>query len=453
MSTKTSKTDLFEHAPIHKAYFSLALPSVFGKIIMLLYNLADTWFIASTDNADMVAGVALISPIFMVMIALGDIFGIGGSSFVSRLMGQNKKEDTKRISSMCFYGSLLLGVIITILLLIFKNPLLNLLGTDQYTFSHASDYFTYIVLGAPLILTCNVPLNLLRTEGMARASMFGSITGSIINIILDPILILGLDMGAAGAAIATIIANAIALITYRIFYKKAEWISISIKDANFNIEDLKNVSTIGIPAALNNLMNSFAMAMTNRVLVSFGNDIIAAWSLAGRCTMISTMILVSFSFSSLPLIGYNYGQKNMKRLKSILMFIYKFELVLGISCAIIMAIFAPYMISIFMDEPTIVATGAQILRCQLIGVPFSAIILITTCVFQATGNGKSTMLSTLSRQGLIFVPILFTLSHLFGFTGVLFAQALTDFITAILVLGLLFFNLKNIPEFKNPWKH
>lgn len=442
MSNKPSRTELFEHAPVHKAFFALALPSVFGKIIMLLYNLADTWFIASTDNADMVAGVALVSPVFMVMIALGDIFGVGGSSLISRLMGQQRKEDTKRISAMCFYGALLLGGILAFVLLAIKEPLLTLLGTDSDTYRHASDYYTYIILGTPLILTCNTPMNLLRTEGMAKASMIGSMTGSICNIILDPIFIFGLNMGAAGAAIATVIANAIALCVYSSFYRKAEWITISLKHFHIDIEDIKNISAIGIPAALNNLMNSFAMAMTNRVLVPFGNNIVASWSLSGRCTMISTMLLVSFSFSSLPLIGYNFGKKNFDRLKKILKFIYTFEITLAICCAIVMSIFAPHLISMFMDNPIIVSTGANILRHQLLGIAFSAIILISTCIFQATGNGKATMISTLSRQGFIFLPILFTVSHLFGFHGVLFAQPITDFLTAILIVFILYRTLK-----------
>lgn len=361
-----SKTTLFEKAPVHKAFFALALPSVFGKIIMLLYNLADTWFIASTNNTDIVAGVSLVAPVFMIMIALGDIFGVGGSSLISRLMGNRQKEDTKRISTLCFYSALILGGILAVLLLILKNPILAILGTDQNTLTHASDYYTYIAIGAPFILACVVPMNLLRAEGMAKASMFGSITGSVVNIILDPLFIFEFQMGAAGAAIATTIGNTAALFVYSIFYKKAEWISISPKYLQYNPVDIKNIFTIGIPAALNNMMTSFTTTITNRFLTVYGNDVLAAWSLAGRCIMIPRMLLVSFSFSSLPLVGYNYGQKNFVRLKKILKFIYTFELCLALTCTIFIAFFAPSMIAAFMDEPFIVSTGTHILRCQIL---------------------------------------------------------------------------------------
>lgn len=438
MTTTHSRTELFESASTPKAFFALALPSVFGKLIMLLYNLADTWFIASTDNANIVAGVALVSPVFMIMIALGDIFGVGGSSIISRLMGQRQKEDIRRTSVLCFYGAFILGILFATLLLLLKAPLLTLLGTDTNTYSHASDYYTYIALGAPFILACNTPMNLLRAEGLTTASMIGLIAGSITNIILDPIFILGFDMGAAGAAIATVIANIVSLAVYSFFYKKADWISIHYKYFHPNSDDIKNIISVGIPAALNNVMNSFAMAVTNRALVPFGNDTIAAWSIAGRCTMISTMLLVSCSFSSLPLIGYTYGRKNYKRLKKILKFVYTFVIALSLISALIMAVFAPNLISVFMNNETIVANGALILRCQLLGIACSAVILITTCVFQAIGNGKATLISTLSRQGFLFIPILLIGTHFFQFKGILFAQPITDLMTSILVLVLLF---------------
>ena len=432
-----SKTTLFEQAPVQKAFFALALPSVFGKLIMLLYNLADTWFIASTNDSNIVAGVSLVAPVFMVMIALGDIFGVGGSSLISRLMGNRQKEDSKRVSALCFYSALILGVILTILLLILKNPLLVLLGTNQETISHAAAYYTYIAIGAPFILTCVVPMNLLRAEGMAKASMFGSITGSIVNIILDPLFIFGFQMGAAGAAIATVIGNAASLFVYSIFYHKAEWISISPKFIQYHPTDMKNIFSIGIPAALNNMMTSFTTTITNRFLVIYGNDVLAAWSLAGRCIMIPRMLLVSFSFSSLPLVGYNYGQKNFVRLKQILKFIYTFELCLALASSILITLFAPNMLSVFMDDSYILTTGTHILRCQVLGIAFTAVILISTCVFQAIGNGKATMITTLSQQLFIFLPVLFIASKCFGYEGILFAQPITNILTTILVLFLL----------------
>lgn len=438
-------SNIFEDAPIHKAFFSLALPSVFGKIIMVLYNLADTWFVASTGDANMVAGVSLISPIFMILIALGDIFAIGGSSIVSRLMGAQQKEDTKRMSTLCFYASLIFGTILMVILFLIKEPLMVLLGTDSYTYSHAADYYTYLVIGAPFILACNVPMNLLRSEGHAKASMVGSITGSVTNIVLDAVFIMGLHMGAAGAAIATVLGNVASILVYALFYRKAEWISVSPKCFHFSWSDMKTVAVVGVPASLTNIMNSIATTLTNRFLLPYGNDVIAAWNIAAKCTMICTMLIVSFSFSSLPLIGYNYGQKNYKRMKEILKFIFTFELCLTFACSILLTLCAPQLIAAFMNDAGIIANGTQILRCQLLGTCFMAIILICTCTFQATGNGKATLVSTLGRQGFVFIPVLFIFSHLWGYHGVLYTQPVTDLITTILVVTLL---RKSITEMK-----
>ena len=183
------QNDLFEKAPVHKAYFSFALPVVFSMVISLIYNMADTYFIAGTGNTNLVAGVSLGAPIFTLMIALGDIFGLGGSSVISRLFGQKKDEDGKRLSVFCFYGAIVCGVIVAAVMMIFRAPILQVLGADSDTIVYASQYYTWLVLGAPFIILVYTPSNLLRTEGFAVGSMTGTVLGAVVNIILDPIFI------------------------------------------------------------------------------------------------------------------------------------------------------------------------------------------------------------------------------------------------------------------------
>ena len=191
--------------PISKAYFKLALPVVLSMVISLVYNMVDTFFVAQTQNTNLVAGVSLCAPIFTLMIALGDIFGIGGSSVISRLFGQKQDEEGKNVSGFCFYGAIVCGILVSLIMMIARKPILTILGTNQATLPYASQYYTYMALGATLIIVSLTPSNLMRTEGLATESMIGTITGSIINKILDPIFILYLNMGAGGAAIATII--------------------------------------------------------------------------------------------------------------------------------------------------------------------------------------------------------------------------------------------------------
>ncbi|WP_172952975.1 IS30 family transposase [Bifidobacterium longum] len=199
--------ELFEKAPIPKAYFSLAMPVVLSMLVTLVYNMVDTYFIAHTGNTDMVAGVSLTAPVFTVMIALGDIFGLGGSSVISRLFGQHRFADGKRLSAFCFYAAIATGLLILVLGLAFRDPMLALLGATDDTWQYASDFYTLIIVGSPFIIVSMTPSNLLRTEGHAVQSMIGSVAGTAVNIVLNPLFIHGFGWGAAGSAGATVIAN------------------------------------------------------------------------------------------------------------------------------------------------------------------------------------------------------------------------------------------------------
>ncbi len=321
-----SKNDLFEKAPIPRAYFTFALPVVFSMVVSLVYNMVDTFFIAQTGNTDLVAGVSLSAPVFTLMIALGDIFGLGGSSVISRLFGQKLDKDGKRLSVFCFYGAIACGILVTVLLLLFRGPVLTLLGADRDTMTYASQYYTYIALGAPFIIVSYTPLNLLRTEGFATASMVGSILGAVVNMILDPVFIFTLGMGAAGAAIATVIGNICTDLFFLWFLlKKSRRLSVDPRGFHIQKGELGQIFAIGIPASVTNLMQSLGMALTNRFLLPYGNDAVAAMGIVMKVNLIAVLVLVGLAFGVQPLIGYNYGAKNSRRLKDILKFSYGVE--------------------------------------------------------------------------------------------------------------------------------
>ena len=360
------QNDLFEKAPVHKAYFSFALPVVFSMVISLIYNMADTYFIAGTGNTNLVAGVSLGAPIFTLMIALGDIFGLGGSSVISRLFGQKKDEDGKRLSVFCFYGAIVCGVIVAAVMMIFRAPILQVLGADSDTIVYASQYYTWLVLGAPFIILVYTPSNLLRTEGFAVGSMTGTVLGAVVNIILDPIFISVLGMGAAGAAIATVIGNICTDIFYIIFLlTKSKRLSANLKGFHISGKELGDIFAIGIPASVTNFMQSFGIALMNRFLLTYGNEKVAAMGIVMKINMIAMLILVGFAFGSQPLIGYNYGAGNKKRLREILAFSYKFECAAGVVFAAVLCLAARPLISAFMDDSGIVSAGVPMLRLQL----------------------------------------------------------------------------------------
>ena len=412
------ENELFEQAPVHKAYFKFALPVVFSMVVSLVYNMVDTYFIAQTGNTNLVAGVSLGAPIFTLMIALGDIFGLGGSSVISRLFGQKRDEDGKRLSVFCFYAALLCGIIIAILLLLLRTPILYLLGADTETFAYASQYFTVIVLGAPFIIVSYTPANLLRTEGFATASMTGTILGAIVNMILDPLFISVLKLGAAGAAIATVIGN-IGADLFFVWFLLARSKRLSIKPAKFHIQsdEIRQIFAIGIPASITNLMQSFGMALTNRFLLPYGNDKVAAMGIVMKINLIAVLIMVGFAFGAQPLIGYNYGAKNHSRLKEILRFCYAFECGIALVLAVLLSTLAPGLVGLFMQDASIVAIGVPMLRMQLLGMVFIAIILVTTCTFQSEGKAGGAFLLSVSRQGVVFAVVIMLASSVFGYRG------------------------------------
>ncbi|PWG60669.1 MATE family efflux transporter [Bifidobacterium catulorum] len=471
--------ELFEKAPIPKAYFSLAMPVVMSMLVTLVYNMVDTYFIAHTGNANMVAGVSLSAPVFMVMIAIGDIFGLGGSSVISRLFGQHRYADGKRLSVFCFYGSLLVGAVILVSGLVFRAPILSLLGANAGTWEHASAYYTWIIIGSPLIIVSMTPVNQLRTEGHAVPSMIGQILGTVVNIILNPLFIHVFGWGAAGSAFATVLAN-VFTDAYFVWFLLRRSGNLSIdprlmlrrpSDASANpaakhygkafVErpvpvrrrrlditalEIKDILAIGIPAAITNLTQSFGVIMVNLYLLRYGNAPVAAMGIALKVVLIAVSVFVGFAFGAQALIGYNYGARNMRRLAGILRFSYIFLSCFAIAMTVLLSVFDRELMGFFISDPHIIDLGAGMLRVQLLSLVCVGIVMVTTCTFQSTGKAMGAFILSISRQGVVLVAVLAVASRVGGYQGVIASQAIADLITAIMA-GVLFAVM--LPELRN----
>lgn len=430
--------ELFARAPIPRAYFKMALPVVLSMLVSLVYNMVDTWFIAQTQNTALVAGVSLCAPMFTLMVAMGDIFGLGGSSLISRLLGQGEEKRVRHVSAFCSYGAIVWGVLVGALMLIFRQPILHLLGASSDTMDSAMDYYSYLALGAPAIIFTLVPSNILRTEGMAVASMVGSITGALVNMILDPIFIFGLNMGAGGAALATVLSNVVsAALLMVLLVAKSQRLSMRLRDCPVQRTELREILVIGVPASITNLMQSFAMTLTNRFLLPYGTENVAALGIALKVNMIVMLIMVGFAFGAQPLLGYNYGANNRERLRGILKFDVLVQLVFSVVMTVVFLIFAPQIIRIFMSDSGVMQAGSRILRCMVITMPLMGIILVCTTLFQAAGKAMPAFLLSISRQGVALLLCMVVLSAVFGLYGVILAQAAADVVSVILALVLL----------------
>lgn len=430
---KENRNALFETTPVPKAFLTLALPVVMSKIVSMIYNMVDIYFIGRTGNADLVAGVSICAPVILLMVSLGDLFGLGGSSVMSRLFGQKKDEDGKRVSSFTFYSAIVTGIVIAAVMLIFQNPILHMLGAEDAVFTYASQYYTWIALGAPSIILTLIPANQLRTEGLANVAMIGSIAGSIVNMILDPLFIFGLGMGAAGAAIATVLGNIVTDIIFVVcIRKKSRKLTVDIRMAKVDLAVIGAVFAIGLPSSLNNLMNSFGTALLNRGLVVYGADKVAAMGIASKVNMLVAMIMIAFAFGAQALIGYNYGAGNKERLRQVLKFDLLVQMIIAVAGGAVLMIFAPSLIRLFMDDAVIVEAGALILRRMLLGLPFTGVFLVCSTLFMSAGKSLPTLIMSLSRQGIIFALVLFILSRAFGYEGVITAQPAADVLSALL---------------------
>lgn len=432
------KRELFENTPVVRAYLKLSVPVVLAMLLSVVYNMVDAWFISMTQDADLVAGVSVCSPIFVLAIAMGDMWGLGGASLISRLLGRKKDKEAGNVSAFCMYAAFGFGVVFMLLLLVFRTPILHLLGANGGSFSHASAYYTWIAVGTPLIIFSMIPNNHLRTEGLASLGMWGAITGSVANMLLDPVFIFTLKMGAAGAAIATTLSNLLSCLIYvLIITKKCHVLTFRFQKDDLVKTHVREVLRIGLPASITNIMFSLSMTLTNRALVPFGNERIAAMGIAMRINMISSMTLIGFAFGGQPLFGYSYGKRDFHRFKKTLRFAYLFEAGLGAAFAATLYFAAPFLLHLFLDDANVIEAGTEMLRFMQLSSLLLGFPLVTTCICQSVGHARGSLILSLCRQGILFFASIMILSAVFGLTGILLAQPVADLLTALIALVIL----------------
>lgn len=429
--------EIFDTNHLSKTYFKMALPVMLGLVVTLIYNLADTFFIGQTGNTVLVASVSLCSPVFTALMAFGNIYGQGGSSLISRLLGENQKTAVQQVSSFCFYVAILTGIVLGVFMLFFHQGLLYAIGANEETFDFARDYFIILAIGAPAIILSFIHQNLLRCEGMATVSMIGTIAGAILNIILDPILISHFHMNASGAAIATVLGYVFSDLFYlQAVLKYSQWLSVKIKDFRISINQLKQILGIGVTAAIANLMQSLCVIVMNQFLLPYGSDKIAAMGIVLKVNMIAQLIITGFSFGAVPVFGYHYGRKAIDQLKELFTFCLKFLSALSIVLTLFVFLMAPSLLQMMMNHPSVINEGALMLRYQVITTLCVAVVLVMICLFQVMGKVLPSIMLSISRQGVIFVIILFVLVQLYGYQGLLLSQAAADIVSIFLAIVL-----------------
>ncbi len=428
-------TQLFEHAPVSKAVAVMAVPTMISMLVVVIYNMADTFFIGQTGDPMQMAAVSLATPVFMVFMALGNLFGIGGSSAISRALGEKKTERARNISSFCCYGSLGLGIVMALIFLVGMNGILKLIGASENTIDYARDYLTYIAFGGPFIMFGTAFGNILRGEGAAKESMIGNMIGTVTNIVLDPIMILAFGWGVVGAAVATVIGNMAASGFYLLYFlRKKSSLSIRLKDFKVSQRIGASVMSIGIPASMNNILMSCANIVLNQVLIGYGETPVAAMGVAMKSNMLVVLLQIGLCAGIQPLIGYNYGARNKKRLMQVFRFTGMCAVALGTALTVIMVIARQAVIQAFINDGEVIAYGIQMVIALQLSGPVLGILFLCINTIQGMGKAIPSLVLTVCRQGLIFIPSIYILNGIFGLEGAIYAQPVADFISIVLSL-------------------
>lgn len=442
MEEKT--TQIFRDASVPKAVISNIVPSIISMIMVLVYNLADTFFIGQTKNAYMVAAVSVATPAFLFFMAVGMLFGIGGTSLISRLLGEKKESRAQNTSAFCFWAGLSIGILAMILILIFAEPICRVIGASDDTIGYASQYLGIVALGIPGLIVSNSFSNIIRAEGCPKVAMAGIVIGNLMNVVLDPVMILGFGWNVVGAAIATVIGNVFSAGFYiaHLVSKKAV-LSIRLKDYQAGEGIAAGVMAIGIPASLNSILLSTSNVLINNLMVHYGDMAVAGLGVAMKVNMIVVMLLIGLGTGIQPLLGYCFGAGNRKRYMSVLKFSLGLAFILSIVMTAICYLGAGPLVKAFLDEPNAYGYGIAFARTYIYSGPVMGILFVFINAIQSTGAAAPSLILSISRQGILYIPILFLFRQIFDSARMLAAaQPVTDYLAAALAAVLFLFIYK-----------
>lgn len=431
--------EVFRSAPVPQAVLKNAIPAMAVSLLMLIYNLADTFFIGQTHNDILVAAITMATQVFLLFMTAGTVFGIGGTSVISRALGKGRTEYAKKVCSFCMWCCVGVGIVLAILFLAFMDQILMLLGASADTWEPAKIYLTILAFSGPFTMIANAFCNIIRAEGQAMKAMTGQVIGNLLNIILDPILIVGFNWGIAGAAIATVIGNVVSACYYMIYFVRGKSV-LSIRPRDFMAKDqvCSSVLAIGIPASLGSLLLTVAHILVNRQMTGYGDLAVAAVGVAMRVTMISAMLCIGFGQGIQPVLGYCVGAKMWDRFKKVMRTSLLYSFILSAALTGICYLFTGQIVQAFLTEPAAIGYSMTFTRILLSTSFFFGMFYVFTNSIQAMGAASAALVINISRQGIIYIPLLFLFQALFGMNGLVWAQPMADTLSMALVIILYF---------------
>lgn len=447
MSERNNKMELLGSAPIPKALMALGVPIMIGMLINALYNLVDAYFVGGLGESPMGA-ISIVFPLGQVVVGLGLMFGNGAASYLSRLLGRGDRETANRVASTALYSSVIIGAIIIIFATIFIQPILSMLGATDTIMPYALTYARIYVISC-IFNVFNVTMNnIVASEGAAKTTMCALLLGAVLNIGLDPIFIYGLDMGVAGAAIATAISQFVSTLVYLIYaLRKKSAFTFGIKDFKPSKEIYAEVLKIGIPTLTFQLLTSLSIALINRAANGYGDAVIAGMGAVTRVTSMGTLVVFGFLKGFQPIAGFSYGAKKFDRLREAIKTSILWSTVFCVIVGLLMALFSTQIISQFANgNNEMISVGQKSLMANGFSFFLFGFYTVYSSLFLALGKGTAGFILGACRQGICFVPVILLLPIFWGMNGILYAQPIADVISAIITVFMALHLHKELAE-------
>ena len=445
--TAEQKLVYMTETPLHRLVIALAVPTIISMLISAFYNMADTYFVGLIGSASASGAVGVIFPLMSIMQAIAFMLGHGSGNYMSRVLGAGNTEEANRMAATGFVLSFLVGVAIMIIGLLFAEPLVYLLGSTPTIAPYAQNYVRYLMPGVPFLMSSIVINNQLRFQGSAFYGMIGITFGSLLNVALDPLFIFTLNMGVAGAALATSLSQAVSFVILLMMTRKGGNIRINLRLFSPNGHFLSHIVRGGIPSLARQGLNSLSSVCLNLAAGGYGDAAIAAMSIVGRIMMMTVSAIIGFGQGFQPICGFNYGAKLYGRVRKAFWFCVKLSFVVLVVLGAFAIALAPQIVSLFLAaDPEVQRIGTLALRLQCCFVPLFSFTCMSNMMLQTMGiAGKATLLAA-SRQGLFFIPAVLGLEKVFGLLGVQMAQPVADVLSFLLAIPLTMGVLRELKE-------
>lgn len=433
---RQQKFDRMTKTPIPRLIGELAVPTIISMLVTSFYNMADIFFVGKI-NTSATAAVGIVFPLMAMIQAFGFFCGHGSGNYISRQLGAHNFEDASKMSATGFVTAFVLGLGILVVGFLFTDPLLHIMGSTETILPYARSYMRIILIGAPYMTASLVLNNQLRFQGSAFYSMIGITTGAVLNIVLDPLFIFVLDMGVAGAALATIISQFVSFCLLIAGTFRGGNLRLNLRDFSPSLKYYQNIVKGGAPSLFRQGLGSFATVCLNLMAGPYGDAAIAAMSIVTRISQFAASVVIGFGQGFQPVCGFNYGAKLFKRVQEGFWFCVKFCTSVLLVAAVCGWIFSPNLIGIFLKtDPLVIEYGSQALRLQALTFPLVGWITIANMMLQTIGKTVKASLLAMSRQFLFFVPVILTLPGFLGILGVQLSQPIADFCSFLLAVPL-----------------